>query len=145
MIMIHDVISRRYLPQLRRLFKRAGYLGEWWGNQGHYPKWMAKTQQSHHKPQSAYDTHIRHNLLDAEFHDTHVHGHKPHRGSPDNVHPLTRFGLWLLMRDCPGILNDVTLAEYDRAWNAVQSISFQTKHNPFEPVYLYQVWNSNGN
>lgn len=78
-------------------------------------------------------------VTDSTSEEPWIHGRKPHYGAPDHVNPVTRFGLWLLLKDCPGVLSDITLAELDLIWSTVPSISFQTRHHPFEPVQLWQV------
>lgn len=95
----------------------------------------------------------------------HMKGKVEKPESLDGVNPVTRFGLWLLLRDCDNILEEVTMSYYDKIWcrfgtfqhfaklkkitipvvyheclfkGETPPVSFQTRHNPFEPVYLWQ-------
>lgn len=119
--------------EIRKLYERASKLGEWWGMPGHHPDWL-------HNPEPENKRKFHPGPKTEQGGGDGLHKNKQNKFlTPDNIYLVTRFGLWLVLKDCPGILSSVTTAEYDNIWSTVESISFQTKHNPFEPVYLWQV------
>lgn len=143
----------RFLEPLRNLYQRAGELAHNWGNNGLYPHWLKVSQGSDHRISNHHEKSI----------PAHMEAKSINPPSPDGIYPVTRMGLWLLLRDCPRLNSDVTIAYFDKHfgnqsyqcmnfsptippssyWASffagdTPSISFQTRHNPFEPVLLWQ-------
>lgn len=94
----------RFLTEIRTLYTRAGELAHSYGNNGIYPTWAKDKAESEDQ------------LKDES---PHMQGWKTKPPSLDNVHVLTRFGLWLLIKDCPGLLNDASMAYFDKLWGTV--------------------------
>ncbi|CAL8131621.1 unnamed protein product [Orchesella dallaii] len=154
---LHD-ITKLYLPYIRKLYHRAGEFSQKYGNHGLYPAYMKKTNnkakshpdQSKHHPNDTPDYGHHHNVdLDPDSHPhhrgysrldepRHMKGKVEKPDALDGVNPVTRFGLWLILRDCDSLMDEVTMAYYDKIWCETPPLSFQTRHNPFEPVYLWQ-------
>lgn len=84
---------------LRHLYQRAGELAHSWGNNGLYPAWLKEAS-----------------LEDPRSVPAHLHSRTVKPPALDMVTPVTRFGLWLLLKDCPKLTNDATLAHFDKSF-----------------------------
>lgn len=88
------------------------------------------TQLPQHKRNIPTDKHLFQNgqhdhrleKLDDSFH---MKGKLEKPESLDNVNPVTRFGLWLFIRDCDGLVDEVTMAYYDQLWGTLQISNYE--------------------